>query len=104
MYGSPIDLDDHSRLKVSLDVIVAGVRNLNTDIVSQDITEVLRQLIPSEEENQLYKKFENDRGDYESLPQEDIVLLKLARIRRLPEKLKVLEFMSCFQARTALCK
>ena len=85
------------RLKMPVDIIVTGVRNLDTDVVSQDITEVLVQLLPSDEENQIFKKFENDRGDYESLPHEDIVLLKLSRIRRLSEKIKVLDFMSCFQ-------
>ena len=70
--------------------------------MSPGITEVLVALQPKDDEKELFKKFANDNGDYESLTEEDIVLVKLGRIPRLSEKIEVLQFMACLQVRIGL--
>lgn len=80
-----------------VDIVVTGIENLDVDTVTPEVHDVLSRLMPTDEEYDLYRKHNFDLGDGEKIPDEDVFMAKICRIRRLKQKMRALEIAMSFQ-------
>ena len=99
---------EHTRLKnvaicrrklptnLPISEIIRAINGLDIQVLSCETIELLKRMIPLEEEVKAYREYNSARKDPENLTEEDRLMRQFSCVERFATKLQIMLFMSTF--------
>ncbi|CAB3373121.1 Hypothetical predicted protein [Cloeon dipterum] len=101
-----ISLLEHTRLRnlaisrrkvgMTIDKVVAALNSLDLKQLSLENVEIIQKMLPTDQENKLYKEYIIERKSIDLLSDEDKFLMQLGKIERVATKLSIMSYMGNF--------
>lgn len=84
------------KLEIPIDSVVKAINNLDLHLLSLENVELLQKMIPTEQENKLFKDYVIEKKNVNVLTDEDKFILNLTKVERLSSKLSIMNYMGNF--------
>ena len=85
------------KIAMSHDDICQAIYSYNLDKLPLEYVEMIVKYIPNENEIKLFKKFDEDKKDFNTLSPEDKFMYTFGRVERLKQRLNIMMFIGNFK-------
>ncbi|CAH0555956.1 unnamed protein product [Brassicogethes aeneus] len=84
------------KLEMTPDKVINAINMLDLKQLSLENVELLMRMVPTEQENKLYKEYVQEKKNINLLTEEDKFLLQLTKVDRISAKLSIMNYIANF--------
>lgn len=78
------------------DLVIKAINNLDLKQLSLENVELLQKMVPTDQEQKLYKEYVIEKKDLNLLTEEDKFMLQLTKVERISSKLSIMNYIGNF--------
>uniref|UniRef100_A0A8D8HK72 Formin-like protein CG32138 n=1 Tax=Culex pipiens TaxID=7175 RepID=A0A8D8HK72_CULPI len=84
------------KLEMPADLVIKAINNLDLKQLSLENVELLQKMVPTDQEQKLYKEYVIEKKDLNLLTEEDKFMLQLTKVERISSKLSIMNYIGNF--------
>jgi hypothetical protein len=84
------------KLKMSAEKVIAAVNALDLKLLSLENVEILKGMVPTDQETKAYREYVGSKKNVNLLTEEDKFLLQLGQVERISAKLNIMSYIGNF--------
>ncbi|XP_065073581.1 formin-like protein [Ochlerotatus camptorhynchus] len=84
------------KLEMPVDMVIKAINNLDLKQLSLENVELLQKMVPTDQEQKMYKEYVIEKKDLNLLSEEDKFMLQLTKVERISSKLSIMNYIGNF--------
>ncbi|XP_021709642.1 formin-like protein CG32138 [Aedes aegypti] len=84
------------KLEMPVDIVIKAINNLDLKQLSLENVELLQKMVPTDQEQKMYKEYVIEKKDLNLLSEEDKFMLQLTKVERISSKLSIMNYIGNF--------
>ncbi|XP_053683653.1 formin-like protein [Sabethes cyaneus] len=84
------------KLEMPVESVIKAINNLDLKQLSLENVELLQKMVPTDQEQKLYKEYVIEKKDLNLLTEEDKFMLQLTKVERISSKLSIMNYIGNF--------
>ncbi|XP_055594773.1 formin-like protein [Uranotaenia lowii] len=84
------------KLEMPAELVIKAINNLDLKQLSLENVELLQKMVPTDQEQKMYKEYVIEKKDLNLLTEEDKFMLQLTKVERISSKLSIMNYIGNF--------